>query len=244
MRTQTRTLLAVVALAVLVAMAGCADGDSTGPADEPPVEEIQAEAAAVAGNLSSAAFSMTMNVDSPQGSLTMQSDGVVDVDTKRMRMNITVESGGRTSEITQYIVDETAYQEANGQWQSVDVSGMGIWAEGNQLNVQGEMLENSTANVTGTAEVGGQETWVVSIQPSDEGIQQFLAGTATGVTENLELENVTVTQYVDTETYHVRQIEMSIETTSQGETATIEMTQTFSRFDEAFDITVPEAATQ
>lgn len=247
MGTQTRTLLAVVALAVLVVLAGCADSDSTGPRDGPgegpSAETIQAEAAAVAGNLSSAAFSMTMTIDSAEESLSLQSNGVVNVDDRRMRTNITLESGGRTVEVTQYIVDQRAYQERDGKWQRLDLNGTGIWAGGNQLRTQARMLENSALNVTGTAVVAGNETWVVSIEPTEASIQQFLTGTATGVAENLEFQNESVTMYIDTDTYEVRKLELGLETETDGDTARLELSQTFSRFDEAVDIQLPEAAT-
>lgn len=242
MRTQTRTVLAVLALSVLLALAGCADSGSTDPADGPTAEEIQEEATATMDAVSSAAFTMDMTVDSEQGSLSLQSDGVMDIDNKRMRMNMSLESGGRSVELTQYIIDQTAYQQLDGQWQSSDVSGQDIWGEGNQLNMQQEMLENSTLEVTGTDTVDGNEVWVISIEPSDEAIQQFLTGTGTGVTENMDIESVSFTQYVDTDTHHVRQLDLSMDTTIQGESATLDMTMTFSRFDENFDIQLPEEA--
>lgn len=242
MRTQTRTVLAVLALSVLVALAGCADSGSNGPAEGPSAEDIQAEATAAMENVSSAAFTMDMTVDSDQGSLSLQSDGVMDIDNKRMRMNMSLESQGQTIELTQYIIDQTAYQQVDGQWQSSDVSGQDIWAEGNQLTMQQQMLENSTVEVTGNDTVDGNEVWVVSIEPSDEAIQQFLTGTGTGITENMDIESISFTQYVDTDTYHVRKLDLSMDTTMQGESATMEMTMTFSRFDESFDIELPSGA--
>lgn len=242
MRTQARTVLAVLALSALVALAGCADSGSSGPADGPSAEDIQEEATAAMEEVSSAAFTMDMTVDSDQGSLSLQSDGVMDIDDKRMRMNMSLESQGQTIELTQYIIDQTAYQQVDGQWQSSDVSGQDIWAEGNQLNMQQRMLENSTVEVTGNDTVDGNEVWVVSIEPSDEAIQQFLTGTGTGVTENMDIESISFTQYVDTDTHHVRKLDLSMDTTMQGESATMEMTMTFSRFDESFDIELPSGA--
>lgn len=242
MRTRTRTALAVLALSALVALAGCADSGSNGPADGPSAEDIQAEATAAMEEVSSAAFTMDMNVDSEQGSLSLQSDGVMDIDDRRMRMNMSLESQGQSVELTQYVINQTAYQQLDGQWQSSDVSGQDIWGEGNQLNMQQEMLENSTLEVTGTDTVEGNEVWVVSIEPSDEAIQQFLTGTGTGVTENMDIESVSFTQYVDTDTHHVRQLDLAMDTTIQGDSATMDMTMTFSRFDEAFDIELPDGA--
>lgn len=242
MRPQTRTVLAVVALTLLVAIAGCADSGTTEPTDGPSAESIQEEAAAVAGNLSSAAFSMTMNVESDQVSGTLTADGVVDVAERRMRMNITTDSRGQTTEITQYIVNETAYQGRNGQWQSLDLTGVGIWVGGNQLSMQRLMLTNSTLNVTGTDVIAGNETWVVSVQPSDGGVEQFLTGTTTDVTENQDIQNGSATLYIDTDTYHVRKLVITLEATAEGDTRRIELSQTFSRFNEAFDIQLPDEA--
>jgi predicted small lipoprotein YifL len=245
MRTQTRTVVIVLALSALVALAGCADsGPADGPGDGPSADVIQDQATAAMQNVSTAAFTMDMSVDSSQGSLSLTSDGVMDIPNKRMRMNMTLESRGRTVELTQYIIDQTAYQQVQGRWRTTDMSGQNVWAEGNQLNVQGQMLANSTLNVTGTDTVEGNEVWVVAIEPSDASIQKFLSGTGTGVTENMDIDSVSLTQYVDTDSYHVRKLELTMDMTMQDQSGTLEMVMTFSRFGEAVDIELPDAATQ
>lgn len=242
MSPHTRTLLATALLALLLATAGCTDATSA-PADAPSAESLQANATAAMQDVSSATFTMDMAVETSQGELSMRADGAMDVEARKMRMEATVDAGGRSTDVTQYVVGETAYQQVGGRWQTRDVSGQNVWGQGNQLALQREMLDNSDLEIVGSDTVGGEAVWIVSIEPDEETVQQLLSRSATGVGENLELDDVTFRQFVDTDSFHVRKLEMTMDATIQGESATLELTMTFDAFDEPVDIQVPEEAT-
>lgn len=242
MRSQTRALLVTVALALLLATAGCTDDGSTGPADAPSADALQENATAVMQEVSTAAFTMSMDIESGGQTITMDADGVMDAENRQMRMVMRMDVGDRSVEVTQYIVDETAYQRIQGQWQTRNLRGQDIWQQGNQIALQRRMLENSTVEIVGSDTLDGRDVWVVSVDPSEDAIQQLVGQTGTGVGENVEVDSLTFEQYVDAETYHVRKIDMTMDATIQGDSASLNMTMTFGDFDEPVDIQVPEEA--
>lgn len=242
MRSRIRSLLVVAALALLVATAGCADGGSTAPTDAPEPDALQRNATATMQDVTSATVTMSMDMDANQQTVSMDAEGEMDVENRRMRMDLTMDTGGRTVEVTQYVIDETAYQKIQGSWQTQDLSGQGMWAGGNQLALQERMLENATVEITGSDTVDGRDVWVVSIDPSDEAIQQLLSGTAANVGENVDIESLTFEQYVDAESHYVRKLDMAMDAQIQGQSASLNMTMTFDDFNEPVDIQLPEDA--
>ena len=60
--------------------------------------------------------------------------------------------------------------------------------------------------------------------------------------ENADISNVEMTQYIDTDTYQIRQVEMSMDMSMMGEDATMDMTMTYDSINEPVDITLPEEA--
>lgn len=237
-----RALLATALFALLVATAGCSGGGNVAPADAPSPDALRENATAAMQAVESATFTMDMNVDTSQGEVSMRADGAMDIQNRKMRMEASVDAGGRSTELTQYIVDETAYQEVGGRWQTQDVSDQNLWEQGNQLALQRRMLNNSDVEITGSDAVDGEAVWVVSVQPDEATVQQLLSQSATGVGENLELNDVSFRQFVDVDSYHVRKLEMTMDATIQGESATLDLTMTFSEFNQPVDIQVPEDA--
>ena len=242
MRTRTRALLITVTLAALVAIAGCVDGGSSAPSSAPAPDALQEDATAAMQDVETARFTMDMNVDTSQGSVAMEASGVMDIPAKKMRMDLSMDLDGRSVEAVQYIVDQTAYQRVQGRWQTRDVGEQDLWSQGNQIALQQQMLEDATVEITGSDTVDGHDVWVVSIQPSDEAIQQLLGGTGAGVGENVEVEDLSFKQYVDVDSYHVRKLDLQMDSTMQGQDATVGMTMTFKEFDEPVDIQVPAEA--
>lgn len=208
------------------------------------MEVLQENATAAMRNLSSTSFTMDMSVATSQGNLSMAAEGAMDLAARKMRMEATVDAGGRSAEVTQYIIDGTAYQRVEGTWQTRDVSDQDVWERGNQLAQQRQLLNGSDVEITGSDTIDGHDVWIVSIEPDGETVQQLVQRSGTGVSENLELESVRIRQYVDADTHYVRRIEMDMDATVQGQLATLALTMTFSGFDEPVDIHLPEDAPQ
>jgi hypothetical protein len=242
MRSRTRGLLAVAALALLVAAAGCADGGSTAPADAPAPDALQRNATAAMQDVRTATFTMAMDMEASGQSVSMDADGEMDVENRRMRMDLAMDTGGRTVEVTQYVIDETAYQRIQGDWQTQDLAGQEMWSGGNQLALQERMLENSSVEIIGSGTVDGHDVWIVAIEPGEDAIEQLLSGTASDVGENVDIQSLSFEQSVDVETSHVRKVDMRMDAEIQGQQATLNMTMTFENFNEPVDIQLPEEA--
>lgn len=242
MRSQSRSLLIVAALALLVAAAGCADGGSTTPGEAPPADALQENATAAMRDVTSATFTMTMDVEANEQSVSMNANGVMDVENRRMRMGLNMDTGGRTVDVTQYIIDQTAYQRVQGDWQTRNLDGQQMWSGGNQIALQKRILENSSLEITGSGTVDGHEVWIVAVEPSDAAIQQLLSRTAGNVGENVDVQGLRFEQYVDVETSQVRKLDMQMDAEIQGQQASLNMTMTFAEFNEPVDIQLPEDA--
>lgn len=244
MPPETRALLATALLALLIATAGCSDGSDAVPPDAPPAAALQENATAAMRNVSTTSFTMDMRVETGQGNLSMDAAGVMDLPARKMRMEATVEAAGRSAEVTQYVIDGTLYQRVEGTWQTRDVSDQDVWERGNRLALQRQLLNGSDVEITDSGTVDGHDVWIVSIEPDGETVRQLLERSGTGVSENLELGSVEIRQYVDADTAHVRKIEMDMDATVQGQSATLALTMTFSGFDEPVDVRLPEDAPQ
>jgi len=245
MRTRTRTLVVTALLALLVASAGCSSGgDSLDASNAPSAQALQENVTREMQSVETATFTMDMTVSSPNQEVTMTADGAMDIPNERMRMALEM-SAGRSVQLTQYVIGNTAYMQVNDQWQTQDLSGQNLWQQNNnQLALQQEILQNASIEVTGSDTVDGNSVWVVSLRPDPADLRAMVsqqAGTS-GIGENVEFEDIEVTQYVDAETYHVRQIDMAMNMTAQGQESSIDMTMTFADFNEPVTIELPDGA--
>lgn len=246
MRPTTRALLVTAFVALLAATAGCTDGGSSlDPSDAPPASELQNESIAVMEGVETVTFTMEMESGTEGQQLTINADGAMDLPARKMRMDMQMNMG-REIEATQYIIDNTSYINVNDQWQTRDTGDMNVWGQGNQLATQREALEGATVEITGTDVVNGHDVWIVSVEPDPEALRSLMAQQSGGASlpENVEIENMSFRQYVDAETYHVRQFDMEANVQSQGQTVTVTMQMTFDAFNEPVTIELPEAARQ
>jgi len=244
MGTRTRTLVVTALLALLVAVAGCSStGSQLDVSEAPSAGSIQENVTRQMQSVETASFTMDMTVSTADQEVSMVADGTMDIPNERMRMTLDV-NAGQSVQVTQYVIGNTAYIQVDDQWQTQDVSSQNLWGQNNQLALQQEILQNASLEVTGTDTVDGNPVWVVSLRPDPADLQTLMAQQTgpTGVVDNVEFGNVTVTQYVDTETYHVRQIDMAMNLTTQGESSAIDTTMTFGEFDESVTIELPEGA--
>jgi len=245
MRTRTRTLVVTALLALLVAVAGCSSpGGSLDVSNAPDAGSIQDNVTRTMQSVETATFTMDMTVTTPDQEVSMNADGAMDRPNERLRMDMEV-SAGQSVQSTQYVLGDTAYVRINEQWQTQNLSDQRIWQDGNnQLAVQQELLRNASLEVTGTDTVGGNPVWVVSLRPDPADLRALVsqrAGTG-GIGENVTFDNVTVTQYVDAESYHVRQVDVAMDLTAEGQEGSIDMTMTFEAFDDPVTIELPEGA--
>lgn len=244
MRTGTRRLAVTALLALLLTLAGCSSAsNSLDPSEAPSAGAIQENVTRQMQSVETATFTMDVTVATPDQEVSMSGDGTMDVPNERMRMAMEV-TAGQSVQLTQYVVGDAAYVQINDQWQTRNVSGQNLWERNNQLALQQELLRNASIEVEGSDTVDGNPVWVVSLQPDAADLRTMLsqqAGT-TDVADDVTFGNLTVTQYVDAESYHVRQIDASMNVTNQGEESAIDVTMTFDQFDEPVTIDLPEGA--
>jgi D-alanyl-D-alanine dipeptidase len=245
MRNRTRAFVVTALLALLVAAAGCSGAGDQAPADAPPADSLQDNVTAAMEDVETATFTMNMSMDTANQdqSISMNGNGAMDVPNRKMRMDLRMQAG-QSLEVTQYVVGDTVYMNAGGEWITQNMTGQNIWEQNtNQLAMQQQVMENASVEVTGSATVDGNDVWVVSVQPDPEDIRALVSQQTTqSMPENVDFQNLTVTQYVDAETSHVRKLEMSVTMTVQGEEATMDMTMTFDSFNEPVTIELPAEA--
>lgn len=244
MSTSKRTLVVTALLALLVAVSGCLGGGTTGTTD---AEQIRQDTVAAMQNLETATYEMQMSISAKGQTIEMNATGAMDRQAKLMRMNLSMDAGFRTIQVTQYIDGNTSYINLNGQWQTKDVSGQtpgeGFWGN-NQFAQQADALQNATVTLNGTATVDGEETHVLEVEVGKETIRELLPQqSAAGTLENVDISDIHFTQYVDTDTSYIRKVEMNMDMTVQGQQATASLTMTFDDFNEDVSIEVPDAAT-
>lgn len=248
MELGTRTLVVTGLVALLLATAGCADGGESNLGEAPEASALQANATEAMQDVESASLEMNMTLSGGQQgqSISMNGAGVIDQTQKAMRLNTTMNLGGQSMDMTQYVIGNTSYLHMQGEWIRQDLSGMNYWEQGNnELQMQEEVLENATVNVTGSDQIGDHDVWVLSVQPDPEALQaitnqQNVPGAQMG--ENVDLSDVEMTQYVDAETYQVRRIVADMTTNVQNQSVSMSMTMTFSDFNDSVTIDLPAAA--
>jgi len=247
-----RILLISAVLGVTLLLAGCTSaitGDSGGSdalPDDMTADELQQKAVNASEDVESTTFTMDMSMDlGDQGSAEMSADGAMDMAAEKMRMEMEMDTMGQGFDITQYVIGDTVYQQMDGVWQQQRAPG--FWDQ-SQYAQQREALESATEfEVTEQTTIDGNDVYEMEIDIDEEQLLETVQqqGTQQGMGslyENADISNVEMTQYIDTDTYQIRQVEMSMDMSMMGEDATMEMTMTYDSINEPVDITLPEEA--
>lgn len=249
MQLQTRTLIVTGFVALLLATAGCmdggsGDGGSEAPADAPDASTLQSEATQAMEDIETAQMTMTMSVSNGSSNEEiMTSEGVMDMTNRKMRMTST--SALMQGEMQQYVIDNTMYMQMQGEWIRQDVGEQFSWNGSNQFAAQEELLEGADIQVTGEDEVNGQAVWVVSVEPDADAVSELTnqqMGDGPGMSENVDLSNVEITQYIDKESKHILRTISEVDSSVQGQESTTTMDMTFSAFNEPVEVELPSGA--
>lgn len=243
-----RVLVAVLAVGCALLLAGCLGGDDL---EDPPgnvtAEDVESDAVAAMEEVDTAQIDLELTVEGNEGVLFEgESETVVDRERRRMRMDATADPILQdATTVTQYTVNETGYVQTEGGWrqESVDPE---FW-ESDPISAYGAMLEAGETELRGVTDFEGSEVYVLETDVTGEALSGLVGQQLpeSGPVSGDALEDLTVEQYVDRETGHVRYLELSVETSALGTDgrATITLTTTLSEFDEPVDITVPPEAT-
>lgn len=248
MDRRTRLFVLVVAVGCAVVLAGCFGGGDD--IDEAPenvtAAEVESAALATMSEVDTAQIDLELAVSGSQGTLLeANSETVVDRRNRRMRIEATAEPLLQEPiEFTQYTINETVYTRTDGEWRRETVDG--VW-EQDPIAAYEAMLSAGETELRGVTTFEGREVYVIETEVDGETLASLVgqqtpdAGTFDG---NL-FDDLTVQQYVDRESHHVRYLELEFETTSPGGDGrlTIALTTTLSNFDDPVAIEVPAEAT-
>lgn len=255
MSRNRRHLVIVAVLGLSLLVAGCSSvlsdgGDSSDvDLDGMTAEELQTKAVNASQSVETAQFTqeLTMDVDS-QGSIEMETEGAMDLDAEKMRMEGEMSVEGQTIELTQYVVGDRTYVQTNGVWQQQPAQ-PNLWDEGQYVQQQ-EALESATdVEVVDRTTTNGHEVYVMDVGIDGdellELVQQQGAQQGMGqIYQEMDISDVEATQHIDADSYQIRYMEMEMDISGAGEEMSISMTMTYDDINEPVDITLPEEARQ
>ncbi|PSP45676.1 hypothetical protein BRC63_01155 [Halobacteriales archaeon QH_10_70_21] len=250
MRQSVPALILVVALVT----SGCAGvlGPSRAPSDERAVDAVDRSRVALA-NVTSYRASFDGRVeatgDGEQVTVTVTGDVVVDVAARKMNATGETEDA---SHATGPAFDPTQSTYVDGYTASIECSRVG-WARQNlstdhpwttytPAGQQLALLNRTNVYWRGTETVDGTETAVVVAYPTEEelGSVPGIEGRGAADFGDANLENATVTVWLDTETDRPVRARREIRASRGGSTATAVSTFRFTDYDEPTTVTKPE----
>lgn len=247
MRPNKKRLSLTVAIALMVLMAGCA-----GLVGGEDIEEDELEQKTLEAMEDVDTFSMTYNqsVEVMGTTSQMSAEGVIDREAQRAQMTTTMDG----IPIEQYVIDDTLYQETGGEWVKVKLPEEILWEE-HETAQQQKALEMGDLDIRETTTFDGNEVYVVDIELDEDELADVVNDSDAGMDggfegefrmdafmDDVEFNDVRVTQYIDTDTYHVRYVNMSFEMETSMGPVTIELDMTLSDFNEDVDIELPPEA--
>ncbi|WP_267642114.1 hypothetical protein [Haloarchaeobius amylolyticus] len=234
-----------VALALLVALAGCSafvgtptdDGDD----DSPEGKEIKADAVNQMQSVHAYNYSMVTVVEFSDNELRTESSGTVNISAQRMAATNVVTAVRTNSTQTRsfseaYIFGEQQCLFIDDEWSQSDVD-RSPWRANATLGAQQEILNNSETTLrNGT--LNGQDVYVIEVRPNQEAIQQ-LVGNDTG---NVDFGEVTYRQYIDKDSKNLLQSTMNATYVVNGRAANLSVKMSFSDYNTTHEIELPRAA--
>jgi hypothetical protein len=209
------------------------------------------------------AFGFTADVTVTAGGrpLEMGLDGAVDTEDRKLRMDLNFLG----QSITQYIVNDTVYQQTQGRWVRQPTTGMtgttSVWENpsgyAQPTNMDGADLLN--LELQGTETVNGTEVYVITADPDPENVTELVLQQLDGAAEteganvsqtqvdqirstleDVEFENVEMTQYVRTGDYRLHGLDVNV-SVAAGQTYDVSASMRVDDYDDV-TITLPEAA--
>lgn len=260
----SKRFVTVALIALLVAGAGCAGmtGGDAGSDDAEQYENataVQEAATEQMQDVESYTFTMEMSMTSENMTMNSTSQGAADIADRRLRQNqtVTMQMQGRNMTVnsTSYMIGDTMYTSYDGgAWRTMNISEMPgamgvdeVWNQSDTMEQQEALLNGSEVSFGDekTTTVDGQEVYVIEIDIDEEeymeAMNQQMMDNAQQrqQLENVNYSEISITQYVATDSMYVVQTEMALEMTTDGETMRQEMTMTFDDFNEDVTIEAP-----
>lgn len=242
MSTRTTALLPL-ALALLVALAGCTaigGGNRAGDGDLGEGEEIRSDVANEMATIESYNFSMVTSVEFGDNEQVTESNGTVHVDDRRMvteSVTTVRTNSSRTRQgSTAYVFGDQQCLNLGGSWEQSTVN-RSPWRSAANVSVLTELLNGSTTRLYNTT-YRGEDVHVVVVRPTDEAVQALV----TDVESDVEFEDVTYTQYVDADADRLLRSDMNATYFTSGREVELTVSMRFSDFNTSHPVELPRAA--
>ncbi|MFD1647161.1 hypothetical protein [Haloarchaeobius litoreus] len=176
----------------------------------------------------------------------------IDAEQRRLVVDQTVRTGGRTLNQTTYLLNDSLYvrspafeQQYGSQWVTQNVADRydGLWRNRSALSLHTNLL-NVTENlsVTGTETVRGEEAYVLSLRPSDAELAELSGVNFAGG----EVHRFDATLYVSTETDRVLRSDIHVNETvtirGQELQQVVDVQRDFVAYDQGATVTLPPEA--
>lgn len=255
--TRLRRIALLVVVSLAIVLAGCGAASLESGDDGPDVdtsnydaETLQQEAQASMQDVNSLTMGMDidMEVEGRMGtaSISMESDAAANYEARRMHledlsMEVSSPAGEQSVTAEAYQVGDTMYLNEGSGWQSQPADNA-AWSQSG-VSQQSELLDDADVTIEGAEVVNDEDTLVVSVEPTDESLQELAGETAASSTtgSTMEIESATVTQYIAAEDPHyVMKSEVDMTATVEGQTVDLSMSYTMDDHEEAVTIDVPD----
>lgn len=255
-RRLNSTTLAVIAVAAMLALAGCGgttDGTPTADLDVTASEVIE-DARAAMDDVSSYRIAGELNLTQSANNVTQSFDaeieGRVDVANREAYVRQTLSAFGQSVPIDSYLVDGTFYQRSqvlvqqfDSEWIRFDVSEnlTRQFRSQDELGAHLTMLGNGTVTLEARETVNGTEAYRLHVDADERALGEFYQLTESRAAG---IRNASATIWIDVETSRAVRADGHIErtVTSQGQTvtSTVDYSERFTY--ESVDISLPDAA--
>lgn len=253
--TRTRQLLLVAVVGLAVALAGCGTmtsvlGDDDGGPDvnvsNYDAETLAQDAQAAMESVDSYTFEMDMEMAAQsqmgEASIEMSGDGRANIANERlymdMHMDVSTPMQSASEDVEAYQVGDTMYTKIRGTWQTQPAE-QSTWSQTGP-GQQSAYLEDAEVSIEGAETVNGEDTLVVSVEPTDEALEAVAATSADSQdvsASRMEIESATVTQYIAAEEPHyVMRTELAMTAVVDG--TEMELSMDISMDDHGEEVTV------
>jgi hypothetical protein len=176
----------------------------------------------------------------------------IDAEQRRLVVDQTVRTGGRTLNQTTYLLNDSLYirspafeRQYGSQWVTQDVAARydQLWRNRSALQLHTNLLDvTENLSVTGTETVRGEEVYVLSLRPTDAELAELSGVNFRGG----EVHSFDATLYVSTETDRLVRSDIHVNETvsirGQELQQVVDVRRDFVAYDQGVDVTLPPEA--
>jgi len=240
-----KQLVPVLLSLLVIVSSGCLGlgGDNTEEPTSAEAQELVEQATQSMQDVDTYTMEMSVEMSTNGQTLSLDTDSVINRTDKRAQVELSVNGMGQAQTITSYIINESVYVQQDGTWQSQQLSDGQSWDSRDHLQQSRKLFEESSVRVVGNDTVDGTPVRVLEIDADQEAMLDLISQQRDSISADVSPTDVTLRQYVSTETNLTRKIEMDMQMGPSGQSASASVMIRFSDFGTDTDIAVPDGAT-